>query len=140
MTLLLVLCDVLGGFIALASGADSWQESWGFDTDTAVPLPVGLVQLALAWLAGRDVRPRVGLSAAVVLSLFCATSVLFGLFDGDLRSGLLAGDLGSRPAPGHSHRGGAGGRPGEVVVPAPSRRNVDQPDDVLDLLAVDQTQ
>lgn len=93
MTLLLVLCDVLGGFIALASGADSWQESWGFDTDTAVPLPVGLVQLALAWLAGRDVRPRVGLSAAVVLSLFCATSVLFGLFDGDLRANVASDGL-----------------------------------------------
>jgi hypothetical protein len=93
VTVLLVLCDVLGGFIALASGADSWQESWGFDTDTAEPLPVGLVQLALAWLAGRDVRPRVGLSAAVVLSLFCATSVLFGLFDGDLRGNVASDGL-----------------------------------------------
>jgi len=49
-----------------------------------VPLPVGVVQLVLAWLAARNVRPPVGVVAAVVLAVFCLISVLFGLFDGDL--------------------------------------------------------
>jgi hypothetical protein len=82
--LVLVVCDVIGGFLAIASGADTWDEAWGFDTDSTVPLPVGVGQLVLAWLAARNVRPPVGLIAAVVLSVFCLISVTFGLFDGDL--------------------------------------------------------
>ena len=42
------------------------------------------MQLVLAWLAARNVRPPVGLVAAVLLSAFCLISLLFGLFDGDL--------------------------------------------------------
>jgi uncharacterized membrane protein (DUF485 family) len=80
----LLVCDVLGGFIALASGADTWNETWGFDTTHTVPLPIGVAQLALAWAAARNVRPPVGLVAAVLLSVFCLISVLAGLFDGDL--------------------------------------------------------
>ena len=82
--LVLVVCDVIGGFLALASGADAWDEAWGFDTDSTVPLPVGAAQLALAWLAARNVRPPVGLIAAVLLSAFCLISLMAGLFDGDL--------------------------------------------------------
>jgi peptidoglycan/LPS O-acetylase OafA/YrhL len=82
--LVLIVCDVIGGFLAVASGVNTWGEAWGFDTSFTVPLPVGLVQLLLAWLAARDVRPPVGLVAAVVLAVFCLISVLFGLFDGDL--------------------------------------------------------
>jgi hypothetical protein len=82
--LALVVCDVIGGFLALASGADTWDEAWGFNTDSTVPLPVGAAQLALAWLAARTVRPRVGRIAAVLLSAFCLISLMAGLFDGDL--------------------------------------------------------
>jgi peptidoglycan/LPS O-acetylase OafA/YrhL len=82
--LVLIVCDVIGGFIAVASGVDTWSEAWGFDTKSTVPLPVGVAQLVLAWLAARNVRPPVGLVAAVLLSSFCLISVLFGLFDGDL--------------------------------------------------------
>ncbi|MEO7422211.1 MAG: hypothetical protein ABIU87_07440 [Ornithinibacter sp.] len=82
--LVLLICDVIGGFIALAAGADTWNEAWGFDTDSTVPLPVGAVQLVLALLAARNVRPPVGLVAAVLLSAFCLLSVVFGSFDGDL--------------------------------------------------------
>src|SRR3954471_12868385 len=82
--LVLLVCDVIGGFLALATGADSWDEAWGFNTRSTVPLPVGVAQLVLAWLAARNVRPPVGLIAAVVLSVFCLISVLAGLFDGDL--------------------------------------------------------
>ena len=80
----LLVCDVIGGFVALALGADTWNEAWGFDTEHTVPLPVGAAQLVLAWLAARNVRPPVGLIAAVLLSAFCLISLLAGLFDGDL--------------------------------------------------------
>ena len=46
--LVLVVCDVIGGFLAVASGVDTWDEAWGFNTDSTVPLPVGAAQLALA--------------------------------------------------------------------------------------------
>ena len=82
--LVLVVCDVIGGFLAVASGADTWDEAWGFNTDSTVPLPVGAAQLALAWLAARNVRPPVGVIAAVLLSAFCLISLMAGLFDGDL--------------------------------------------------------
>jgi hypothetical protein len=44
----------------------------------------GAAQLVVAWLAARDVRPRVGFVAAALLSAVYLMSVLFGLFDGDL--------------------------------------------------------
>ena len=82
--LVLIICDVIGGFLAVASGVNTWGEAWGFDTTFTVPLPVGAVQLVLAWLAARNVRPPVGRVAAVLLSAFCLISLMFGLFDGDL--------------------------------------------------------
>src|SRR3954453_17608802 len=83
-TLVLFVCDVIGGFLAVASGLNTWGGAGGFDPPSPVPPPVGAAQLVLAWLAARDVRPPVGLVAAVVLSVFCLISLLFGLFDGDL--------------------------------------------------------
>ena len=91
--LVLVVCDVIGGFLALASGVDTWDEAWGFNTDSTVPLPVGVAQLVLAWLAARNVRPPVGLIAAVVLSAFCLISLMFGLFDGDLINNVASAGL-----------------------------------------------
>jgi peptidoglycan/LPS O-acetylase OafA/YrhL len=82
--LVLLVCDVIGGLLAVVSGVATWGEAWGFDTTFTVPLPVGAVQLVLAWLAARNVRPPVALVAAVVLGAFCLISLLFGLFDGDL--------------------------------------------------------
>ena len=78
--LVLIVCDVIGGFLAVSSGVNTW----GFNTRFTVPLPVGAAQLVLAWLAARNVRPPVGLVAAVLLSAVCLISVMFGLFDGDL--------------------------------------------------------
>jgi hypothetical protein len=80
----LLVCDVIGGFVALASGANSFSEAWGFDTQHTVPLPIGLAQLVLAWLAVSNTRPRIGYIAAVTLSVFCLIRILAGLFDGDL--------------------------------------------------------
>ena len=82
--LVLFVCDVIGGFIGVASGAETWGTAWGFDTHSTVPVPMGAAQLVLAWWAAHDVRPRVGFVAAVLLSAVCLMSVLFGLFDGDL--------------------------------------------------------
>lgn len=88
--LVLFACDVVGGLIAVASGADTWDHAWGFDTQSTVPLPVGMVQLVLAWLAGRGAWPRVGFVAAVLLSVFCLTSLVFGSLDGDLRGNVAS--------------------------------------------------
>ncbi len=82
--LALFVCDVFGGFLAVVSGLATWGEAWGFETVFTVPVPFAAVQVALAWLAARNVRPPVGLIAAVVLVVLCLISLLFGLFDGDL--------------------------------------------------------
>ena len=92
-TLVLVVGDVIGGFLAIASGVDSWNEAWGFETESTVPLPLGAAQLVLAWLAARNLRPPVGLIAAAVLSATCLMSVIFGLFDGDLISKIASEGL-----------------------------------------------
>ncbi len=93
--LVLIVCDVIGGFVAIASGANTWDEAWGFNTEFTVPLPVGAVQLVLAWLAAYNVRPPVGLIAAVILSAFCLISLMFGLFDGDLINNVAEAGLGA---------------------------------------------
>ena len=93
--LVLFVCDMIGGLLAVVSGVATWGEAWGFDTTFTVPLPVAAVQLVLAWLAARNVRPPVGLVAAVVLGVFCLLSLLFGLFDGDLTN-----EVGSTGYPG----------------------------------------
>ena len=91
--LVLVVCDVIGGLLAVASGVHTWDEAWGFNTESTVPLPVGAAQLVLAWLAARNVRPPVGLIAAVLLSAFCLISLMFGLFDGDLINNVASAGL-----------------------------------------------
>jgi hypothetical protein len=91
--LVLFVCDVIGGFLGVFSGVETWGKAWGFDTTSTVPLPVGAVQLVLAWLAARNVRPPIGLVAAVLLSAFCLISVLFGLFDGDLTNQVTSAGL-----------------------------------------------
>src|SRR5690242_15677258 len=90
--LVLLVCDVIGGFIGLAGDADTWNEAWGFESETTVPLAVAGVQLALAWLAARTTR-RGARIAALVLSVFCLLSVVFGLFDGDLIDNVKADGL-----------------------------------------------
>jgi hypothetical protein len=80
----LLVCDVIGGFVGIASGVETWGGAWGFNTRSTVPLPMGVAQLVLAWLAARNVRPPVGLVAAAALGAVCLISVLAGLFDGDL--------------------------------------------------------
>ena len=94
--LVLIVCDVIGGFLAVSSGVNTWGEAWGFNTKFTVPLPIGAAQLVLAWLAARNVRPPVGLVAAVLLSAVCLISLMFGLFDGDLTNEVASAGLGPR--------------------------------------------
>ena len=90
---MLLACDVIGGFLAVATGINTWGEAWGFDTTFTVPLPVGAAQLVLAWLAARNVRPPAGVLAAVLLSGFCLISLMAGLFDGDLINTIASAGL-----------------------------------------------
>ena len=46
--LVLFVCDVIGGFIGVSEGVNTWGEAWGFNTASTVPLPVGAAQLVLA--------------------------------------------------------------------------------------------
>lgn len=91
--LVLIVCDVIGGFVGVATGLNTWGDAWGFGAKSTVPLPIGAAQLVLAWLAVRNVRPPVGLVAAVVLSAFCLISFLSGLFDGDLINTIASAGL-----------------------------------------------
>jgi len=63
--LVLFVCDVIGGFIGVSEGVNTWGEAWGFNTQSTVPLPVGAAQLVLAWLAARNVRPMRGVTSAL---------------------------------------------------------------------------
>ena len=82
--LVLFAFDAVGGFIGVATGAETWGTAWGFETHSTVPLPMATVQLLLAWVAARDQRPRAARISALVLGVICLLSVLFGAFDGDL--------------------------------------------------------
>ena len=61
--LVLFVCDVIGGFIAVASGAETW-DGVGLRHPFHGAAADGGAQLVLAWLAARDVRPGVGFVAA----------------------------------------------------------------------------
>lgn len=82
--LVLLVCDAIGGLLAVLTGVDKWAGAWGFDAKTTVPLPVGAGQLVLAWTAAHNRRRSLALTAALLLSAFCLISVIFGAFDGDL--------------------------------------------------------
>ncbi len=92
-TLALIVIDIIGGVIAVASGVNTWGEAWGPKALLAAPLPMMAAQLVLAGLAARNVRPPVGLIAAVLLGLACLVSVISGFFDGGLANDELSGGL-----------------------------------------------
>jgi hypothetical protein len=85
-TVALVVADVICVFLAVSSDLTPWGKAWGFDIRGFVPLPMVVVELVLAWLAARNVRPPIGRVAAVLLGVICLISVLAGLFDGDMTS------------------------------------------------------
>ena len=92
-TVVLIAIDVVGGVLAVSSGVNTWGEAWGSRALLAAPLPMMVAQLVLAWLAARNVRPPVGLVAAIVLALACLVSAISGFFDGGLANDELSGGL-----------------------------------------------
>jgi hypothetical protein len=79
----LVVLDLAGGLIAIATDLNDVGEAWSFEAGLAVPWPIILLQLVLTAVAVIG-RRRFAIAAALVLTGTCAVSVLAGLFDGDL--------------------------------------------------------
>ena len=77
----------------MSSDVNTWGEAWGSKALLAAPLPMMVAQLVLAWLAARNLRPPVGLVAAIVLALACLVSAVSGFFDGGLANEELSGGL-----------------------------------------------
>jgi hypothetical protein len=92
-TVALIVIDVVGGVLAVSSGVNTWGEAWGSRALLAAPLPMMVAQLMLAWVAARNLRPPVGLVAAIVLALACLVSAISGFFDGGLANDELSGGL-----------------------------------------------
>jgi hypothetical protein len=92
-TVTLIAIDVVGGVLAVSSDVNTWGEAWGSRALLAAPLPMMIAQLILAWLAARNVRPPIGLIAAIVLALACLVSAISGFFDGGLANEELSGGL-----------------------------------------------
>jgi len=92
-TAALIVIDVIGGVLAVSSDVNTWGEAWGSQALLAAPLPMMVAQLVLAWLAARNLRPPVGLVAAIVLALACLVSAVSGFFDGGLANEELSGGL-----------------------------------------------
>ena len=80
----LVVLDLIGGLIAIATDKSDLGEAWSFNTMYAIPWPIIVFQVVLTAVAvsGR----RFALAAALLLTVTCGVSVLSGLFDGDLLS------------------------------------------------------
>jgi len=89
----LIVIDIIGGVLAVSSGVNTWGEAWGSRALLAAPLPMMIAQLLLAWVAARNLRPPVGMVAAIVLALACLVSAISGFFDGGLANDELSGGL-----------------------------------------------
>jgi hypothetical protein len=92
-TVALIVIDVIGGVLAVSSDVNTWGEAWGSQALLAAPWPMMVAQLLLAWVAARNLRPPVGLVAAIVLALACLVSAISGFFDGGLANDELSGGL-----------------------------------------------
>jgi len=82
----LIAVNVVAVFLAVDAGLTERGKAWGFDIMGFIPWPMVGLELVLAWLAARNVRPPIGRVAAIVLSVICVISVLAGMFDGDMAS------------------------------------------------------
>ena len=100
----LVVLDLAGGLIAIATDLNDVGEAWSFEAGLAVPWPIILFQLALTAVAVIG-RRRFAIAAALLLTATCAVSVMSGLFDGDLfAEGLGPGEKASRSSSSHGWR------------------------------------
>jgi hypothetical protein len=79
----LVLTDLTGGLLAVASGVNTWAEAWGSEALLAAPVPMIVVQVLLT-LIGTRFAGRGAAVAAGLLALACFLSVISGFFDGGI--------------------------------------------------------
>ena len=87
---LLVLIDVVGGSIAIATDVNDGAEAWGPDARLAAPWQMILFQVLLMGVAISRWR-RVALGGAVVLAAAALVSAISGFFDGGFAAGELTG-------------------------------------------------
>jgi hypothetical protein len=85
----LLVTDLVGGLLAVASDVNTWGEAWGGQALLAAPLPMIAVQVVLTWLAVR----RGSRIAAGLLAAACLVSVASGFFDGGLGNDELSAGL-----------------------------------------------
>jgi energy-converting hydrogenase Eha subunit A len=78
----LVVLDLAGGLIAIATDLNDVGGAWSWEAGLAVPWPIIVLQLALTAVA--VIGRRFAIAAALLLTATCAVSVMSGLFDGDL--------------------------------------------------------
>ena len=88
----LVLMDVVGGLLAVASGVNAWGEAWGSRALLAAPVPMILAQVLLTAVAVRA-RHRAAAVASGLLAAACLVSVASGFFDGGLANDRLGPGL-----------------------------------------------
>jgi hypothetical protein len=88
----LVLTDLVGGLLAVASSVNTWGEAWGPEALLAAPVPMIVAQVLLVLVATRW-QNRWAVVAAVLLAVACLVSVVSGFFDGGLRNDELSTGL-----------------------------------------------
>jgi hypothetical protein len=79
----LLVTDLVGGVLAVASDVNTWGEAWGSQALLAAPLPMIAVQVVLTVLAVR-LHGRKAAVPAGLLAVACLASVVSGFFDGGL--------------------------------------------------------
>src|ERR1700752_466183 len=90
----LLVTDLAGGLLAVASDVNTWSEAWGSKALLAAPVPMIAVQVVLAWAAARG-RGKGAIAAGSLLAAACLVIVVSGFFDGgigndELSTGLAA--------------------------------------------------
>ena len=88
----LVLVDVVGGLLAVASGVNTWGEAWGSRALLAAPVPMIAAQVLLTTVAVRASRGAAAVAAGL-LAAACLVSVASGFFDGGLGNDRLGAGL-----------------------------------------------
>ncbi len=90
VVVVLVVIDVVGGAIAIATDVNDGSEAWGPEARLAAPWQMIVFQIALAGLAVGRWR-RLGTGAALLLAAACLISAISGFFDGGFAADELTG-------------------------------------------------
>ncbi len=84
----LVVTDLVGGLLAVATEVNTWAEAWWTEALLAAPIPMIVVQVVLTLVAVTSAR-WFSAVAAGLLALACLVSVVSGFFDGGLGNDAL---------------------------------------------------